>query len=77
MSQHSWHLFFFLLKKQVTVYAIGVGNSVSQASLNKIASLHCSYLVKDFESAFKVMQLGILLLNLFFYLLVFVFDRIR
>jgi hypothetical protein len=68
----------------VTIYAIGVGNRVSQESLNKIASLHCSYLVNDFESAFKVMQLGITIFELLFvfvfvfmFLFCFVFDGVR
>lgn len=45
-------------EKQATIYAIGVGNGVTQQSLNRIASVSCSYLVKDFDSALKVLSTG-------------------
>jgi len=43
-------------EKQVTIYAVGVGNKVTLAALNRVASVSCSYLVKDFDSAAKVLN---------------------
>eukprot|EP00026_Physarum_polycephalum_P002724 Phypoly_transcript_02732.p1 GENE.Phypoly_transcript_02732~~Phypoly_transcript_02732.p1 ORF type:complete len:466 (+),score=88.88 Phypoly_transcript_02732:209-1399(+) len=43
-------------EKQATIYGIGVGKGVTQASLNQVCSLQCAYMVEDFEHAVKIMK---------------------
>jgi uncharacterized protein YegL len=43
-------------EQQATIFAIGVGPNVTVSLLNRVTSPGCSFLVQDFEGAFKILK---------------------